>query len=43
MVQTKRSKSGTNEIYIGNKPFMKYVIATMMQLKENLSLVVLML
>lgn len=28
-------KIDTNEIFIGNKPFMKYVIATMMQLKEE--------
>ncbi|HLD98562.1 MAG TPA: RNA-binding protein [Candidatus Nanoarchaeia archaeon] len=28
-------KSGTNEIFIGNKPFMKYVIASLMQIKEN--------
>ena len=33
-------KSGTNEIFIGNKPFMKYVIATMMQLKENDSAII---
>ncbi|MBI2628809.1 DNA/RNA-binding protein AlbA [Candidatus Pacearchaeota archaeon] len=30
-----RRKLETNEIFIGNKPFMKYVIATIMQLKEN--------
>ncbi|PIN94762.1 RNA-binding protein [Candidatus Pacearchaeota archaeon CG10_big_fil_rev_8_21_14_0_10_30_48] len=40
MVQTNEKRSGTNEIYIGNKPFMKYVIATMMQLKENDSAVI---
>ncbi len=28
-------KLETNEIFIGNKPFMKYVIATIMQLKED--------
>src|SRR3989344_7117981 len=28
-------KSGNNDIFIGNKPFMKYVIATMMQLEQN--------
>jgi len=28
-------KLETNEIFIGNKPFMKYVIATIMQLKEK--------
>ena len=28
-------KSETNEIFVGNKPFMKYVIATIMQLKEK--------
>lgn len=28
-------KTGTNEIFVGNKPFMKYVIATLMQLKGN--------
>ena len=31
----KSKKIETNEIFIGNKPFMKYVIATIMQLKEN--------
>ncbi|MBS3099861.1 RNA-binding protein [Candidatus Pacearchaeota archaeon] len=30
----------TNEVFIGNKPFMKYVVATMMQLKENNSAVI---
>jgi|SRR3989344_170083 len=33
-------KSGNNDIFIGNKPFMKYVIATMMQLKENNSAII---
>ncbi|MFA6022951.1 MAG: DNA-binding protein Alba [Candidatus Pacearchaeota archaeon] len=28
-------KKNTNQIFIGNKPFMKYVIATIMQLKEE--------
>ncbi|MFA5020367.1 MAG: DNA-binding protein Alba [Candidatus Pacearchaeota archaeon] len=27
--------SETNRVFIGDKPFMKYVIATIMQLKEN--------
>lgn len=31
---------GTNEIFIGNKPFMKYVIATIMQLERNDSAVI---
>ena len=34
-VQEKKEKSATNEIFIGSKPFMKYVIATVMQLKNN--------
>jgi DNA-binding protein Alba len=33
-------KSDTNEIFIGNKPFIKYVIATMMQLKEKDSAII---
>ena len=28
-------KTETNEIFIGNKPFMKYVIATITQLKKE--------
>ena len=30
----------TNEIFIGNKPFMKYVIATMIQIEKNSSAVI---
>jgi len=30
----------TNEIFIGSKPFMKYVIATMMQLEQNNSVII---
>jgi DNA-binding protein len=30
-----KGRTDTNEIFIGNKPFMKYVIATVMQLKED--------
>ena len=30
-----RKTEDSNEIFIGNKPFMKYVIATMMQLEAN--------
>ena len=30
----------TNEVFIGNKPFMKYVVATIMQLKEKNSAIV---
>lgn len=34
--QGEEKKGETNEIFVGNKPFMKYVVATMMQLqKEN--------
>ncbi|MAG07523.1 DNA-binding protein Alba [Candidatus Pacearchaeota archaeon] len=28
-------KSETNEIFIGNKPFMKYVVASLMQLQKQ--------
>ena len=35
MVQETTKKENTNEVFIGNKPFMKYVIATLMQLDEN--------
>ncbi len=30
-----KRKFETNEIFVGNKPFMKYVIATIMQLQNN--------
>ena len=40
MPKIKEKRSVTNEIFIGNKPFMKYVIATMMQLKESNSAVI---
>jgi archaea-specific DNA-binding protein len=35
-----KKRAETNEIFIGNKPFMKYVIATMMQLKEKDSAII---
>ena len=35
MIGDKNSKSETNEIFIGNKPFMKYVIASIIQLKKS--------
>lgn len=31
----KSEKKAENEIFIGNKPFMKYVIAAIMQLKDG--------
>ena len=34
-VKKSEHRSETNEIFVGNKPFMKYVIATMMQLQQN--------
>ncbi len=37
---TAEKKSETNEVFIGNKPFMKYVTATMMQLENNQSAVI---
>lgn len=40
MNDNSKKKSETNEIFIGNKPFMKYVIATMMQLKEKNSAII---
>ena len=40
MAVEKEKRSEKNEIFIGNKPFMKYVIATMIQLKENDSAVI---
>ncbi|MEM3113316.1 MAG: DNA-binding protein Alba [Candidatus Pacearchaeota archaeon] len=39
-IQEKKEKPETNEIFIGNKPFMKYVIATVMQLKNNKEVVI---
>jgi archaea-specific DNA-binding protein len=33
--ESSSKKLETNEIFVGNKPFMKYVIATMMQLQED--------
>ncbi len=38
--QPKRERTDTNEVFIGNKPFMKYVIATMMQIKETNSAII---
>ena len=35
-----RKTTDSNEIFIGNKPFMKYVIATMMQLEANESAII---
>ena len=35
-----KSSSETNEIFIGNKPFMKYVIATIMQLESKDSAII---
>jgi DNA-binding protein Alba len=35
-----KERSETNEIFIGSKPFMKYVIATMMQLEKNGSAII---
>lgn len=32
---TTKERTETNEIFIGNKPFMKYVIATIIQIKSN--------
>lgn len=40
MSEKKKTKIGTNEIFIGNKPFMKYVIATIMQLEANDSAII---
>lgn len=40
MINESKKVGGTNEIFIGNKPFIKYVIATMMQLKENKSAII---
>lgn len=40
MTNETKKIAGTNEIFIGNKPFMKYVIATMMQLKESNSVII---
>lgn len=34
-IKRDNQKVDINEIFIGNKPFMKYVIATIMQLKEQ--------
>ena len=39
-IQEKKDKSATNEIFIGSKPFMKYVIATVMQLKNNSEVII---
>ncbi|MEK6891275.1 MAG: RNA-binding protein [Nanoarchaeota archaeon] len=37
--QTRKNIKGdrpeTNEIFVGNKPFMKYIIASLMQIKEE--------
>jgi len=39
--QKKKSENqGTNEIFIGNKPFMKYVIATIMQIEQTESAII---
>ncbi len=35
MAEKNPEKTETNEIFIGNKPFMKYVIATLTQLKKE--------
>ena len=40
MAEKEKTKVGTNEIFIGNKPFMKYVIATIMQLESNDSAII---
>ncbi|MEM3074460.1 MAG: RNA-binding protein [Candidatus Pacearchaeota archaeon] len=40
MDKENNKRSETNEIFIGNKPFIKYVIATMMQLKDNNSAII---
>ena len=39
-IQEKKNKLETNEIFIGSKPFMKYVIATVMQLKNNSEVII---
>lgn len=38
--EPRKTSLRTNEIFIGNKPFMKYVIATMMQLEKNDSAII---
>ena len=38
--ESTKSSSETNEIFIGNKPFMKYVIATIMQLERKDSAII---
>ncbi|MEK6873718.1 MAG: DNA-binding protein Alba [Nanoarchaeota archaeon] len=35
-----KKRTETNEIFIGNKPFMKYVIATMIQLEQKGSVII---
>ena len=39
-MKKEKKSDDSNEIFIGNKPFMKYVIATMMQLEANDSAII---
>jgi len=35
MEENKEKRQETNEVFVGNKPFMKYVVATIMQLGQE--------